>query len=85
MALICFIYDEDFRNLVEEHKLGVEENLTEKIDFLLDDSPYNSQKHQSEANEAYDVFGLNGMNFIANFLGDITIPGAYSHVSCTIL
>lgn len=36
-AAMCFIYDEDYGNLVQKHELAVEENLTEYVHFVLVD------------------------------------------------
>lgn len=41
MALLCSVYDVEFKNLMNEHGLGVGEDLSRKLDFELADSTYN--------------------------------------------
>lgn len=41
MAFVCFTYDVNFRDLVEEHELSVGEDMNETVRFELVDASYN--------------------------------------------
>lgn len=85
MAPLCSIYDASFRNLLQELELGFGEDLIGKVDFVLHDSLYNSQKDRNDAHAAYYMFGLNDMKDMANVLGDVIKPGAHVHAFCSTL
>lgn len=40
-VLLCSIYDVDFRKLAEKHRIGIREDLSKKLDFVLTDASYN--------------------------------------------
>lgn len=85
MAPSCSIYDVKFTNLAEEYKNGVEENLSEDVDFFHADPPYNVRKFQNDDHADFDVLGLNDMRDMAQNLGDLMKPGAQGLVSCADL
>lgn len=68
MAPSCFIYNVNFRTLVQEHKLDVEDDPGMKGDFLLADHLYNVQKDQNNDQTAYYVFSLIDMKNMVNDL-----------------
>lgn len=85
IAGLCFIYNLNVRNLVEEHELGIKENLAIKKKCLLADLPYNVQSSQNDARAAYGVFGQRKMKDICNVLKNVIRPGAYSLAFCFAL
>lgn len=56
MALLCSVYEMEFRNLVNFHELAVRKDATVKLYFVPADPPYNVQKDLKDALVAYDVF-----------------------------
>lgn len=83
MALFCFIYDVEFRNLVEEKKHDVEVDLTRKVDIILADPPYNVRNDQKYDRAEYDTVGSNDMRDIARVPEDVLKPGEHRPVFCT--
>lgn len=77
MALLCSLYDVDFRSFVVEQKIDVENDLSRKVDFVLADYPYNVLKDQSHDHAKYYVFGFKVMKSVAKVLDGIKKPGAH--------
>lgn len=50
MALLCSIFDVDFRNFAKLHELGVGKDLFGKVDFMLRDLSCNIQKDRINSN-----------------------------------
>lgn len=50
-----------FCNFVEEHKMVAGEELYEKVDFILVNSPYNVRSDKEEVNTTHDVFAMEYM------------------------
>lgn len=76
MALFCFIYDSDFRNLVKEHELGAGEDQSVKVDWVLADPPYYVGSSVKKNHAEYDVFSANDMKDMTEVLGDVLKPRA---------
>lgn len=56
------IYDASLRRFAEEHKLGVGEDLTWKVYFVLVNLSYNVQKDRKDYLDEFEVFRINDMN-----------------------
>lgn len=82
---VGLVYKVDFRNLVEERVVSVRGTLTEKLNFVLVDLPYNVQKYQNGAHAAYDEHGLNGTKNIAKVLQYVRKPGTHGPMFSTVL
>lgn len=80
MASLCFIYNVDFRTLMNEHELCVGEHPSGYIDFLLANPPYNVQRDLNDAHPAYNVFNVNDMIDMAKVLEDGMKPVKHRHV-----
>lgn len=52
----------NFRNLLNEHKLETEEDLSEKAEFVLKNRMYNTRMDRQDEHPKYDVFDWNEMN-----------------------
>lgn len=85
MAPLCFIYEVELRKVAEEHDLGVGENPTEKVAFVLIKPPYDIQWNQNDLYVVYYLFGLNDMEDVATVLKDVKRPGAHGHLFCSAL
>lgn len=72
-------YDVDFINLAEEHKLGIDEVLSGKLDFAQAYSRYDMRRDQKLVHAKYDVYASNGTKNVANVLRYIMKPGAHRH------
>lgn len=44
IADLCSIYDGNLKTLVERHELDVGKDLSKKVDFVLDNPPYNVRR-----------------------------------------
>lgn len=81
----CSIYDGDFRNLSEEHKLGVGENWCERAASVLASSLYKVRRNQKDDHAVYDALGVDDTNYMANVLEYVMKPGTKWHLFCSNL
>lgn len=65
---------------MKKHKLGVVEDQSENMAFVLADRPYNIPSSRQNKHAEYDVFILNDMKDGANNLEDVMTPGAREYV-----
>lgn len=59
-ASVCSMYGVEFRNLVEEHDLGVREVRNGKVDVVLVNCLYDGQTDQNADLSEYDLLALEG-------------------------
>lgn len=69
-----------FGHLIEEHELGVGEDLSITLDLVLADLRYYVRRDRSEYRTEYEVFGSSDMNAMTEVLRDIMKPGAHRQV-----
>lgn len=61
IALLYFVYGPDLRQLVEEHKLCIKENLCGKVDCVLADLLYSVRRDQKDDHAEYYVISSSNM------------------------
>lgn len=75
-AFVRYIYNTDFRNLVERPELGAGESINGKVDFVFVDQPYDVQRDPSADSLGYGLFSSEYMTGIAKMLDDLIKPEA---------
>lgn len=68
-SLLC-ICNLVFRNLVAEHKLGTGEDLSGRVDHILADPRYSSQRDQDTDQQDYGVFHSRDIKVTSKVLRD---------------
>lgn len=79
------VYDEDFRNSAERHKIAFGKGLSGRVDFFLSRPPYNVQSDRKDDHEEYDVSVSSDMKVMARVLVLIMMPEAHKEVLCSVL
>lgn len=59
MALSRFFYHVNLRKLTKKHKIDVGEYLSEKVDFVLINLPYEDQRDRNNFHTELDLFDSN--------------------------
>lgn len=67
MARLCTICDADFRIEVERHKIGVGEEMSGRVEFILAVMPYSVRKDRRDNHTEYDVLVSDDMKNIAEY------------------
>lgn len=76
MAVWYFIYNAWFKNVVAVHKLGLEKNLSRKVDFVLAGSSYSVRNDRKPDPAEYDTFRSNNMKDTAKVHEHVMRQGA---------
>lgn len=74
MALFCFNFDLEIKNVVEKHEPVFKKNLIKNVNFVLADPPYKVQMNRNDVHAAY-VFSLNDMTNMTKMMEDILKKG----------
>lgn len=85
MDRLCSICKTDFRSWVEQHELGVGEEIGGEVDFILPDSSYNARSDQKHDQVEYDMFRSNDVKDMLRVLEVVMKLGAYRQVLCPAL
>lgn len=81
IALLCPIDDVNSRNLMEELELGIAEDLSGNVHFVLADPAYNERSYGKDDHAQYALLLLNNTKDIANVMK----ARAHQHVLCSSL
>lgn len=78
-AGLCFIYNVDYINYMEEHALGVTENLGRKVGHLFGGRSHYVLVYQKDDSAEYDLSGSIDMKDLANILKNLIESGVCGH------
>lgn len=76
MASLCSFCNMNIRNLSEQHDIGVREDLSANVYFVLAERLYNVWRDQKDYHEKYDLFSSNDMKDLANVMEETMHLGA---------
>lgn len=86
MAALCYIYYFGLRNLLQKYNIGVEEDLSETVHFVLATNHYNLQTERIDGKVEYNVFCQRYEGHGQAFgRYDMMKKGAHARVFCFIL
>lgn len=85
IAFIYCVLNVDLNNLAKKHDEGAEEDIMEKMSFVLEYPLYNLKRNRSADNSDYDLFASEDMTGMVKMPRDVTKPGAHDHVFCSSL
>lgn len=74
------IYKVDLRHFTNEHNIVLEEDLDEKVDFVLARPPYIVQTNRKEDHAEHVLSGVDYAKDMARFQEGLKKPGGYRHV-----
>lgn len=85
MYLVCFIYNMDFQNLVEEHKVEFGDSLLGAADLVLMDHPYNIWRVPEDQHSNHDRFSIASMKLMVSLCRKVMKPRSHDHMFSTAL
>lgn len=85
VAAVSSIYDIDCRNLAKAHEFSTEEDLSGKVNLVLDEPIYNMRRNRNDDHADYDVVGLSDMKEMIKVLRDLMKPEFPTQVFCFTL